>query len=442
MFSHQIFRNVIAIAIVPVFFLTGSQGAAGSSSYYPWPGGPLSTDGNRIVDHLGDTFIYAGVNWPGEGETMIPEGLQYSSIADIVAKIKSLKMNSVRMGWATEMIDDILDNGGDVTLKETMARVLGAEHGEIIVSQILERNPQFTENTTRLQVWDAVAAELHRAQLHMIVNNHLSKAIWCCSPDDGNGWFDDTYFDVVKWKRSLAFMAKHAKRHWPAATAHSLRNELRPVTSPANATYGWTRWYDEMTEAGSIVHAADPDALVIYSGLNYDHELNPITAGLPLSDEDPRGFRLDHFKYADKIVFELHSYDNWMYNCTFFQSELYNRGFNALDVSAQTTALNIAPVILTEFGFAQNGTDYLDVYAQCLKNFVTGDNRIGAAARIKSPIGWLQWTIGGSYYMRQGIPDFDDWWALLNHDWSDWRNHTVLNEYQIPMVEAVLGVLG
>ncbi|KAI9170594.1 LOW QUALITY PROTEIN: Glycosyl hydrolase 5 family protein [Paramyrothecium foliicola] len=396
----------------------------------------------RIVDHEGDTFIYAGVNWPGEGETMEPEGLQYSSIADIVSKITSLNMNSVRMGWATEMVDDILDNGGDVTIRETMNRVLGPDLAEPVIDQIIEHNPQFTEDTTRLQVWDDVATELQIAQLHMIVHNHVSKAVWCCSGTDGNGWFEDTYFDVAKWKRSLDFMTKHAKKNWPAATAHSLRNELRPVESSDNATYGWSRWYDEMNEAAAIVNAADPDGLIIYSGLNYDHELNPITAGTPLTDDDPRIFELANFDYADKIVFELHTYDNWMYNCTFFQTELYKRGFNALDNSSSTTARNIAPVIFTEFGFAQNGSDYLGVYAQCLKDFITGDERIDSAARIDAPIGWLEWSLGGSYYMREGVPDHDDWWALLNHDWSDWRNHTVLDEYQVPMVKAVQSYFG
>ncbi|PNH41659.1 hypothetical protein VD0004_g5493 [Verticillium dahliae] len=202
----------------------------------------------------------------------------------------------------------------------------------------------------------------------MIVNNHVSQAVWCCSPDDGNGWFDDTYFDVIKWKRSLDFMTRHAKQNWPAATAHSLRNELRIVNLATHDTYGWSRWYDEMTDAAAIVNAADPDALVIYSGLNYDHKLNPITAKLPLSETDPRFFDLADFDYADKIVFELHTYDNWMTNCTFFQSKLCSRGFHALDMSAE---------------------NYLGVYAQCLKDF-TGDKRIGAASRIEGPIGWLQ----------------------------------------------------
>ncbi|KAF3360721.1 Succinyl-CoA:3-ketoacid-coenzyme A transferase subunit A [Verticillium dahliae VDG1] len=165
-----------------------------------------------------------------------------------------------------------------------------------------------------VDVWDAVAAELQQAELHMIVN------------------------------------------------------------SAANDTYGWSRCYDEMTDddemtdAAAIVNAADPDALVIYSGLNYDHKLNPITAKLPLSETDPRFFDLADFDYADNIVFELHTYDNWMTNCTFFQSKLCSRGFHALDMSAE---------------------NYLGVYAQCLKDF-TGDKRIGAASRIEGPIGWLQ----------------------------------------------------
>ncbi|KAL2844522.1 glycoside hydrolase superfamily [Aspergillus pseudoustus] len=412
--------------------------AAASRHPTPWPNGPFHTEGPIIKDATGSPFVYVGINWPGEGEAMIPEGLQYSSIADIVAKIKSLKYNSVRMGWATEMVDDILDNGGDVTIKDTMTKVLGPQSASKIVAQILDRNPNFTENTTRLEVWDAVAAELARQHLHLVFNNHVSKAQWCCSPDDGNGWFGDTYFDIAKWKRSLEFMAKYAKK-WPAATAFSLRNELRMVNSPANDTYGWSLWYDEMIDAANIVNAASPEALVIISGLNYDHELNPITAGEPISpSEDQRVFRLSDFDYADKIVFELHSYDNSLTNCTFFQYELYNRGFNALDVSPATAARNIAPVVLTEFGFAQNSSDYQGVYASCLKDFLTGDNRELDAKRIKGPIGHFEWNLGGSYYIREGIADHDDWWALLNHDWSDWRNHTVLNAYQKPLIRGTL----
>lgn len=132
-------------------------------------------------------------------------------------------MNSVRVGWAVEMVDDILDNGGDVNILDALVRSLGPENGTKILSQITGHNPIFTANTTRLEVWDAVAAELDKQQINLIVNNHVSKAIWCCNVGEGNGWFGDVYFDVGKWKRALNFMAEHMK-FWSAATALSLRN--------------------------------------------------------------------------------------------------------------------------------------------------------------------------------------------------------------------------
>lgn len=47
-----------------------------------------------MVNANGHSLTYAGVNWPAAGETMVPEGLQYASIADLVDKIKSVGMNA------------------------------------------------------------------------------------------------------------------------------------------------------------------------------------------------------------------------------------------------------------------------------------------------------------------------------------------------------------
>lgn len=35
---------------------------------------------------------------------------------------------------------------------------------------------------------------------------------------------------------------------------------------------------------------------------------------------------------------------------------------------------------------------------------------------------WAVWAIQGSYYVRDKIPDRDESWGLLKHDFSDWRN--------------------
>lgn len=83
---------------------------------------------------------------------MIPEGLQYQSIASIVSKIKSLNMNVVRLTFAIEMIDDIKDRGGDVTVQKAFQKALGDTNGATVWNQVVRNNPQFTTSTTRLQV--------------------------------------------------------------------------------------------------------------------------------------------------------------------------------------------------------------------------------------------------------------------------------------------------
>jgi hypothetical protein len=113
---------------------------------------PLSRSDRWIIDANNNHVPIVGINWPGAADTMLPEGLQYQSIANIVEKISQTGFNTVRLTFAIEMIDDILDNGGDVSLNDTLVNALGVENGTVILGDILNNNPQFTTDTTRLQV--------------------------------------------------------------------------------------------------------------------------------------------------------------------------------------------------------------------------------------------------------------------------------------------------
>lgn len=117
-----------------------------------FPNAPFVTEGQWVHDSTGENFTYVGVNWPGAGEVMIPEGLQYQSVASIASKIKSLGMNSVRLTFAIELIDDIEDNGGDVTIQNAFKKALGDANGTTVYNQVIKNNPQFGASTTRLQV--------------------------------------------------------------------------------------------------------------------------------------------------------------------------------------------------------------------------------------------------------------------------------------------------
>lgn len=197
-------------------------------------------------------------------------------------------------------------------------------------------------------------------------------------------------------------MATHAAS-WPALTSMSLRNELRYTdnSTTANATYNWQDWYENVVPAANGINAANPSPLIFFSGLNYDTQLAPVVQGADLGNGST--FRLSDFSYADKIVFELHNYDNSATGCDEITSALYDQGYDAMDANA--TAANVAPVVLTEFGFQQDNATYLMPYAQCIKEYLTG--------LPGGPGGWMQWVISGSYYIRTGTQDQDESWGTL-----------------------------
>ena len=79
-------------------------------------------------------------------------GLQYNSVANIVSMVKSLGMNVIRLTYAIELVDDIESANDNSTLQNTLTNALGTENGTVVLEAILNNNPGFTANTTRLQV--------------------------------------------------------------------------------------------------------------------------------------------------------------------------------------------------------------------------------------------------------------------------------------------------
>jgi hypothetical protein len=177
--------------LLPLLAASSAIAAPTSSppSYYSWPDTPFTASGRDILSASGQKVLYAGVNWPGAADTMLPEGLQYASIATIMGYVKDLGMNVIRLTYAIEMIDDIYEDGPNQSLKGTLVQALGEVNGSNVLEQILEKNPSFTEETTRLEVCDAVAEEAAKQQIWVHLDNHVSKAIWCCGSADGNAWF-------------------------------------------------------------------------------------------------------------------------------------------------------------------------------------------------------------------------------------------------------------
>ncbi|KAF2834649.1 glycoside hydrolase family 5 protein [Patellaria atrata CBS 101060] len=386
-----------------------------------FPNTPFNTSGRWVLDSRGANFTYIGVNWPGAGEVMIPEGLQYQSVSSIVSKIKSLNMNSIRLTFAIEMLDDIIDRGGDVTLQNAFNKALGNTNGPKVLQQVISKNPSFTASTTRLQVFDAIAAECAKQSIYVHLDNHMSKGAWCCNTGDGNSWFGDTYFNTNNWKRGLQYIADHGKA-WPNLISIGLRNEFRkPSNAGSSLPYNWATWYTQVISAADTVNKANPDILIFLSGLDFDTTLSPIPGASDLGNG--QRFQKSSFSYANKLVLELHNYQNSATNCDSIKNGLWNNGFKALDKSA----VNQMPVVLTEFGYSQTDNSVNSVYAKCLAQYMPSLDA-----------GWMYWVLAGSYYIRSGTQDFDEAWGLLKKDWSGWRSQSSVDNGVAAMVRASL----
>lgn len=171
-----------------------------------------------------------------------------------------------------------------------------------------------------------------------------------------------------------------------------------------------------MTAAAEAVHKAAPNALIFFSGLNFDTTIQPIPLGQALNGTDGTAtggktayFYPTTFDYAEKIVLELHKYDfeQTQLSCSSFGNSLYQVGFLAVDDRNPETKF-LFPVVLTEWGFAQDGVYWnRTTYNRCLIEFVD-----------YWKVGWFQWELSGSFYVRTrsgvSIQDEDETWGKQN----------------------------
>ncbi|TVY68903.1 Endoglucanase E1 [Lachnellula suecica] len=392
--SQSLFTSIILISSSPVF--------AAKRALQPLP---LSRNDRWIVDANNTHVPFVGVNWPGAAGTMLPEGLGYQSIANIVQKISETGFNAVRLTFAIEMVDDILDHGGDVSLSGTLTRSLGQTNGTTMLGKIISNNPQFTASTTRLQITDAVALELAAQNIYLHYDNHVSNATWCCSLSDGNSWFGDTYFDTTKWIRGLSYMAAHGKANWPTFSSMGLRNELRLSTTGASTLqpYTWSTWKTYMTEAASAVYAANPDILIFFSGLDSDFNIEPAVGGSTLLDP-AFSFNVASYEWSNKFVFEMHEYDESISgSCTIYKTILNSFGADATTKTGSGT--NRAPLVISEWGHDETDASdaYQSAYSICLSDFMA-----------EMQFGWMLWVLAGSYYIRSGTQDYDETYGMVS----------------------------
>lgn len=383
--------------------------------------GPFTTSSRWILDANGKRFKMRCVHWVAHMEVGIPEGLQHQSIDHITSWIAKNNFNCVRLSYS---IDFALNPNQLVSDSfNAAAGLTGVSPADMttLYNSVVKNNPRINAKTTVLNVHEAVLDSLNGANIKVILDNHVSKASWCCSNNDGNGWFNTAdggwfglnffsvntkYFDIDKWLQGLTAMANFSKGR-PNIIGMDLRNEMRPVVHDTG------NWYKFIPQGASAIHTANPDLLIIIGGLSYAVDLSFVYSS-----------PLDTSAWPNKTVYEFHAY-TWSHSesfnqaltpaaahsdsqCQALQSDLgHSAGFILKQNEAYT-----GPLWLSEFGVGVAGPSTSDHgWLSCMVDYMTSNDAE-----------WDLWTLGGDYYVRDGKVNYDESFGLLDPSWADWRN--------------------
>ena len=212
---------------------------------------PFTTNDGYIVDHLGKRLLLQSVNWYGASDAdNVVMGLEHNAISSIATLIRSIGFNSVRLPFSNQMVQEL----------------------EPIPSEKLTKNPKL-KGKSPLAVFDVVVETLATEGLLIILNNHTTTSVWCCSYDNNALWFDSQQ-TIERWIKDWEILVKRYK-HIPQMIGVDLRNEVR---SGPLGTANWGKkddfdWHQAAEIAGNHLLSINPNLLIIVEGINYASDL-------------------------------------------------------------------------------------------------------------------------------------------------------------------------
>ncbi|KAG6592280.1 hypothetical protein SDJN03_14626, partial [Cucurbita argyrosperma subsp. sororia] len=129
---------------------------------------------------------------------MVAQGLDISPLKEMASEITSRQFNCVRLTWSVNMFTRYT--------YETIGDVLDGLDIADVKSGVEKHNPKILKMTVT-KVFQTVINCLGSKGIMVILDNHISQSRWCCSLDNGNGFFGDRNFNPNEWLQGLSFVA-------------------------------------------------------------------------------------------------------------------------------------------------------------------------------------------------------------------------------------------
>jgi endoglucanase len=233
---------------------------------------PLHTSGYQILDLVGHVVRLTSVNWYGfDQKEFVAGGLDHAPLEAIISQIRGIGVNSVRLPWANETL----------------------ERNPVVADYAVKANPRF-RGKRALDVMDAVIAALAQARIMVILDNHVSRADWCCSETDGNGLWYNAEYPEEKWLADWRTIVRRYKnQRWVVGA--DLRNELRSGSQWGGGDAGLD-WHAAAERGGNAVLEVNPALLIMVEGPQYSTDFTGF-AKLPVV-----------LKVAQRLVYSPHAY--------------------------------------------------------------------------------------------------------------------------------------
>ncbi|MCC5649156.1 cellulase family glycosylhydrolase [Nostoc sp. XA013] len=287
---------------------------------------PLSTIGRTIVDAKGKVVLLRGVNWFGmETDTHAPHGLWQRDYKEILAQIKSLGYNVIRLPYSVAALRSL--------------NVSGINFG-------IGSNQEL-QGKTPLEVMDLVIQEAKRQGLLILLDSHRLN-----DQQIPELWYGDG-FTEADWIDTWKMLATRYKNQTNVIGA-DLKNEPHGKASWGDNNIS-TDWRLAAERAGNAILNVNPNWLIVVEGVEKNvpgQKLPQHWYGGNLEGVKKYPVRLSR---SNKLVYSPHEYGAGVYNQPYFSdsnfpNNLIDRwqiGFNYI------ASQNIAPILIGEFGGRQ-----------------------------------------------------------------------------------------
>lgn len=284
---------------------------------------PLQTQGTKIVDAQGQPVLLRGVNWFGlETEIHAPHGLWARDYKAMLAQIKGLGYNVIRLPYSVQALRDKTVSGIDFSI---------GGNKEL-------------EGKTPIEVMDAIVTEAGKQGLMIILDSHRLN-----NQRIPPLWYGDG-FTEWDWIRAWAMLAERYKDQ-PNVIGADLKNEPH-----GKATWGTgdrkTDWRLAAERAGNAVLNVNPNWLIFVEGIEENvpgQKLKKHWMGGNLEGVKKWPVRLDR---ANKLVYSPHEYGPKVFAHTWFDATDFPKNMPKIwDTSfAYIVREGIAPIWVGEFG--------------------------------------------------------------------------------------------